>query len=134
MANRQERPKKGSFPLAQGIQVLVTGTPVNPELAQRVRKFSEQDFFIGEWCAPTGEIGYIDAVRPGFPSETITKKLQELAEAFPSLDVALSFMSAPPGSPGLPVVTFLVKGGKAKRDPNAHLGHRPPKRLSKLTG
>lgn len=131
MAKQQEKPKKGSFPLTPGCQVIVTGTPVDSLLAEKLREATNRNFMIGEWCSPIGEIGYLDAVLPGFTSEEISRRLQELAQSFPTLDMAMSFMTNPPGTPGHPTVSFAIKGGKAKRDPNAHLGHKPPRRVVK---
>jgi len=131
MVKHPEKPKKGSFPLTPGCQVIVTGTKVDSTLAAKLREATGQNFFIGEWCSPSGEIGYLDAVISNIPSEELTRKLQELAQSFPTLDMAVSFMSNPPGTPGHPVVSFAIKQGKAKRDPNAHLGHGPPRRVSK---
>lgn len=111
--------------------MIITGLPVDSNLAQELREATKRDWFVKDWCSPTGEIGHIDAVQPGFSSETISRQLQELAESFPTLNMAVSFMTNPPGTPGHPVVSFLVKAGKSKRDANAHVGHGPPRRVLK---
>jgi hypothetical protein len=128
MGKQAEKPKKGHFPLIPGAQVLITGKPVNAEMAERLRA-ATREFFVGEWCSRTGDIGYIDAVVPNVAPETISKQLQELAQSFPTLDMAVSVMTCPPGSPGHPSVSFLLRNGRAIRHSTPHLLHSPPHRV-----
>jgi hypothetical protein len=128
MANKQNRPKKGSFPLTPGAQVVVTGKPVDSATAKELRDYTKT-FFIGNFCSKKGEIGYVDEVFPNIDSVEITRMLQELAESFPALEMGVSFMTSKPGLPGYPVVSFAIKNGRSKRDENAHLGHPSPRRV-----
>jgi hypothetical protein len=108
--------------------VIVTGKPLSPEQAASVASFADTMSFSG-WCSPEGTIGHLDGFSRKSTYEQLLEELRVLANTFPFLDMGVTVMSGPPGSPVLPVLSLRLQNGRAKRVPDAHFGHPPPKRL-----
>ena len=111
-------------------QIIITGTPVPPDVAQRVRMWCTANLFFVDstWLHPDGGIGYIDSVNRKQSHDQYLVQLKNLAVEFPIFDLGVSYMSGPPKSYNMPEVSWSVRDGKVKPDIAVHVGHPAPKR------
>jgi hypothetical protein len=121
-------PKQPVPSLHPQAQVIVTGKPLSPEQAVSVVSFADTMSFNG-WCSPEGTIGHLDGFLKKITYGQLLEELEALANAFPFLDMGVTVMSGPPGSPVLPVLSLKLQNRNVKRVSGAHFGHPPPKRL-----
>lgn len=115
--------------LVPGAQVIVTGKPVSTETAQLILEFTKSHS-IPNWCHHDGRIGHLDSVKTTTTFQKMCDEFHAVAFQFPFIELAITFMDNVAGSYNKPIVSYVMKDGKIKRDNTgtAHFGHPPPKR------
>jgi len=110
-------------------QLIITGLPVDPEMASNIRIFCElNNLFAVDWCHPDGTIGYVDSSNKLLDEKQLRKDLEKIAKKFTNLRIGVSLMSGEPKKYNFPIVEFLVENGKVKKMDMPHIGHSFPKR------
>lgn len=126
-------PSKKAVPepikLVPGAQVIITGKTVNLELATAVIEFIKEHS-ITNWCHTDGAIGHLDSVKTTTTFEKMCGEFHLVAAQFPSLELAITFMDNVAGSYNKPIVSYVMRDGRIRRDNTgtAHFGFPPPRR------
>lgn len=116
------------FKIHPQAQVIITGKPLSVDQVDSINKIVGSKFCVANWLGPDGTVGHIDAIRPGTTFEMFQADWLKLIDCL-FLDLGITVMNGPPGSPVIPVVSYALKHGTMSRQPDVHFSHPPPRRL-----
>lgn len=125
---KKDRKSLKPFPVHPQAQVIITGKPLSPEQVETVGSLMALGFCVKNWLGSDGTVGHIDSVLPGTNFDKFQQDWSKLMSC-QGLDLGITVMSGPPGSPVIPVASYSLKHGNLSRQENVHFSHPPPRRL-----
>lgn len=123
---------KHIVPVHPKAQVIITGKTLLPDQVQTIRSLTVGDFCVANWLNDDGMVGHLDSVEPGTTFEKFKEDWSRLAEC-KFLDLGITLMNGPPGTPVVPVVSYSLKKGVLSRQEHVHYLHPAPRRAFKKT-
>jgi hypothetical protein len=109
-------------------QVIITGKPLTPEQVAEVSQVIGDNFCVSNWIDSDGRIGHLDSLKPGTTIEQFKENWTKLTK-FDYLDLGITLMNGPPGTPVFPVASYCLKNGRLSKQMNVHYLHPPPRRF-----
>lgn len=128
----KKTPKPAVVSVHPRAQVIITGKPLLPAQIETVRKLTGPGFCVSNWFNNDGAIGHLDSVEPGTTLEKFKEDWSKLVDCL-FLDLGITLMNGPPGTPVIPLVSYSLRHGTLSRQADVHYSHPPPRRFKKTS-